>query len=52
MSKDVSPYIQTNSLAEVLGNFLKFPFFLLGSAVTLLIWWGLQYWEKRNKAGK
>jgi len=36
ISKDVSPYIQTNSLAEILGN-LKFPFFLLGFEVTLLI---------------
>jgi len=35
--EDVKPYIQANSLAEVLRNPPKLPSFLLGFAVTLLI---------------
>ena len=35
--EDVKPYIQTNSLAEVLRNPPKLPSFLLGFAVTLLV---------------
>ncbi|WP_054865227.1 TIGR04279 domain-containing protein [Methanosarcina barkeri] len=35
--EDVKPYIQANSLAEVLRNPPKLPSFLLGFAVTLLV---------------
>jgi Na+/alanine symporter len=35
--EDIKPYIQANSLAEVLRNPPKLPSFLLGFAGTLLI---------------
>ena len=45
--EDVKPYIQANSLAEVLKNPPKLPSFLLGFAGTLLI--GLAVLKKMKK---
>jgi hypothetical protein len=44
--EDIKPYIQANSLAEVLRNPPKIPSFLLGFAVTLLI--GLAVLRKKK----
>lgn len=48
--EDIKPYIQANSLAEVLRNPPKLPSFLLGFAGTLLI--GLAVLRKKDKTKK
>ena len=47
IAEDIKPYIQANSLAEVLRNPPKLPSFLLGFAGTLLI--GLAILKKKKK---